>query len=177
MNKQTNSEYVMKSQRRKKIYAIEQFGGKCQICGYNKCINALEFHHIDKEEKEEPPSYIIMRWSWERVKKELEKCILVCANCHREIHYDENRNISLDTYIMPWVEKECKVCKKTFSTKRIENQYCSNVCRGYDDRKTKWPTKEELQNLIVSTSWVQIGKMFNVSDNAVRKWARKYNLI
>lgn len=60
-------------------------GGCCEICGYNKCINALEFHHKDPKEKDFSPSG--KSYSWERVKNEIDKCILVCANCHREIHH------------------------------------------------------------------------------------------
>ena len=79
----------MRVQRRKKIYAIEFYGGKCKTCGYDKCINALEFHHRDKLLKKERPSYIIMRWKWDRVKEELDKCDLLCSNCHKEIEYKE----------------------------------------------------------------------------------------
>ena len=78
--------YTSKSKKRKKQFAVEQFGGKCTICEYDKCIGALEFHHTDKSKKKESPSNIIMRWSWKRMAKELEQCVLVCANCHREIH-------------------------------------------------------------------------------------------
>ena len=62
----------------------KQYGGKCQICGYNKCLSALEFHHLNPNEKEN-----IVSNSYGTVKdsiKEAKKCILVCANCHREIH-------------------------------------------------------------------------------------------
>jgi predicted RNA-binding Zn-ribbon protein involved in translation (DUF1610 family) len=58
----------------------------CNICGYNKCTNALEFHHIDPSKKE----YLISdlkTCSKEILVEELKKCIIVCSNCHREIHY------------------------------------------------------------------------------------------
>lgn len=59
-------------------------GNKCQICGYDKCITALEFHHLNPEDKEGivSDSYGTVNESL----KEAEKCILICANCHREIH-------------------------------------------------------------------------------------------
>lgn len=78
------------SKRRKKIkeLAIEYKGSKCQNCGYNKCKDALEFHHIDPLEKDFAIGSKGYTRSWDRVKKELDKCILVCANCHREIHHD-----------------------------------------------------------------------------------------
>lgn len=67
-----------------KTKLIEYKGGKCQICGYNKCQQALEFHHIDPKTKEFNISGGTK--SLERLKKETDKCILVCSNCHKEIH-------------------------------------------------------------------------------------------
>jgi hypothetical protein len=76
--------------RRRKIkqMAVEYKGGKCQYneCGYNKYIGALEFHHLDPNEKDFSIGRSGHCTSWEKVKKELDKCVLVCANCHREIH-------------------------------------------------------------------------------------------
>ena len=71
--------------RAMKKQAVKEKGGKCSICGYNKCIEALQFHHLDFSEKEFPLSNGNTR-SWDKYKKELEKCILVCGNCHVELH-------------------------------------------------------------------------------------------
>jgi predicted HNH restriction endonuclease len=60
-------------------------GGKCSICGYNRCLNALEFHH-NKGKKEEVLSVLIRDFSKQKSLKEIRKCILLCANCHRELH-------------------------------------------------------------------------------------------
>lgn len=65
---------------------IQYKGGKCQICGYNRCTQALDFHHLDPKEKELKISGGTR--CFETLKKEVDKCILVCANCHREIHAD-----------------------------------------------------------------------------------------
>jgi 5-methylcytosine-specific restriction endonuclease McrA len=74
-------------QRRRKIKAkaVEYKGGKCQKCGYNKCVSALDFHHIDPTEKD----FTISSNSgkWENIKKELDKCELLCKNCHAELHF------------------------------------------------------------------------------------------
>ena len=177
MNKE--SESVMRTQKKKKLLAIEAFGGKCCICDYNKCPEALDFHHLDKNEKEEKPSYIIMRWSFEKAKKELEKCILVCSNCHREIHAVEKNGISLDLkiYIKPWLKKECLNCLKEFNTKNERQIYCTHNCSHFLQRKAERPSKEELAELIRNTNWTQLGRMFKVSDNSVRKWAKQYGLI
>ena len=76
------------SNRRRKIkeMSIEYKGGKCFICGYDKCNGALEFHHLNPSEKDFAISRKGVTRSWDRVKEELDKCICVCANCHREIH-------------------------------------------------------------------------------------------
>lgn len=67
-----------------KLKAVEYKGGKCLICGYNKCVNALTFHHINPEEK----SFGISGGtrSFEKLKPELDKCVLLCHNCHAEVH-------------------------------------------------------------------------------------------
>ena len=59
-------------------------GSCCSLCGYSKSKKALEFHHLDPNEKE----FSLSRATSfnEKTKKELDKCILVCSNCHREIH-------------------------------------------------------------------------------------------
>lgn len=71
-----------------KAKCVEYKGGKCQKCGYSKCPLALEFHHIESDKKE---FNVTGRKSFTgQVREELDKCILVCSNCHREIHYELN---------------------------------------------------------------------------------------
>lgn len=74
--------------RRKKIreMALNYKGGRCQRCGYNRCLEALEFHHLSSSGKDFSVSSKGYTRSWKRVQEELDKCILLCANCHREIH-------------------------------------------------------------------------------------------
>ena len=69
-----------------KKWALEYKGSKCEKCGYNKCSEALEFHHKNPEEKDFNLSDRNLIFDWQEIKKELDKCSLVCANCHREIH-------------------------------------------------------------------------------------------
>lgn len=68
----------------------EEFGGKCSVCGYDKCSDALQFHHIDPSEKEFALSSR-RQSNLDVLRKEMEKCILVCANCHAEIHSKQNK--------------------------------------------------------------------------------------
>jgi predicted HNH restriction endonuclease len=77
---------VSKRRRRLKEMAINLKGGKCQICGYNRCVGALSFHHLDEKTKSFSLSTRGLTRSWEKTKEEVNKCILVCENCHREIH-------------------------------------------------------------------------------------------
>jgi len=83
-------EYLLKAvqKRREKVrlMAVSYKGGCCQICGYDRCIEALEFHHLDPTQKDFGISYKGYTRSWEKVKEEANKCILLCANCHREVH-------------------------------------------------------------------------------------------
>jgi predicted HNH restriction endonuclease len=65
---------------------VEYKGGSCVKCGYKKCIGALEFHHIDPSKKDFTLSHLKSSKFDDKIKNELDKCILVCANCHREIH-------------------------------------------------------------------------------------------
>ena len=65
--------------------AVNYKGGKCEICGYNKCMKALDFHHKDPKSKD--PNFDGMRnWKLEKRKQELDKCALLCRNCHAEVH-------------------------------------------------------------------------------------------
>jgi len=74
--------------RRKKIrkMAVEYKGGKCEACGYDRCADALEFHHNNATSKKFGISEKGYTRSWDAVKDELDKCIMICANCHRELH-------------------------------------------------------------------------------------------
>ena len=69
---------------RKKL--VEHKGGSCMICGYDKCIDALDLHHRNAKEKEFGISSQGLTRAWSKVQLEADKCVLLCANCHREIH-------------------------------------------------------------------------------------------
>jgi len=69
-----------------KLQAITYKGGKCIVCGYNKYYGALEFHHIDPSKKDFAISDLRKRSFDDDVKRELDKCNLLCSNCHKEIH-------------------------------------------------------------------------------------------
>lgn len=75
--------------RQNKEFIVEYLGNKCSNCGYNKCIAALDIHHLDPSTKD--PKFATLKFrSRKRIIKEIENCILLCANCHREEHWNEN---------------------------------------------------------------------------------------
>lgn len=76
---------VTKRRRKLKQELVAHFGGACVVCGYNKCISALQFHHKDPSEKDFGIAIYGSR-SLAGAIVEAEKCILICANCHTELH-------------------------------------------------------------------------------------------
>ena len=80
------NEITIRNQQRVKRLCVEYKGGACNSCGYKKCIGALEFHHMDPSIKEFQLSSSARSAFNDRVKQELDKCILLCSNCHREQH-------------------------------------------------------------------------------------------
>ena len=79
-----------------KLKAIDYLGGKCSRCGYDKFYGALDFHHVNPEEKEFSWRTLRSR-KWDSVKKELDKCVCLCANCHREVHNEMHLDESKKT--------------------------------------------------------------------------------
>jgi hypothetical protein len=80
---------ISEHRRKVKLQCIEYKGGKCKRCGYDKCPAALEFHHLDPTQKDFGISTNGNSRSFEKCKIELDKCMLVCSNCHAEIHHEE----------------------------------------------------------------------------------------
>ena len=80
------SHFVSERRRKLKRMAIELKGGKCQICGYDNCVWALDFHHYDEKTKLFDLSTGGMTRSWAKIEEEVSKCALLCSNCHREVH-------------------------------------------------------------------------------------------
>lgn len=79
-----NYDHVKEYRKRVKQELVDYKGGKCQVCGYNRCNEALEFHHLNPKEKDF--SLSSQHKSIELLKKEADKCVLLCCRCHREVH-------------------------------------------------------------------------------------------
>jgi predicted HNH restriction endonuclease len=81
--------YHKRQRRNRKLFMTQlkqSHGGKCQICKYDKCLEVLDFHHINPSLKFDNIGYMAENYSHEKVQEEAKKCILLCSNCHREVH-------------------------------------------------------------------------------------------
>lgn len=178
--------YQRNRAKARKLKAVEVKGGKCYKCGYNKNLSALDFHHVNPEEKEYKSWCVLRKRPWKEIIRELKKCILLCKNCHAEEHnplltiqnfkklpHDRTLNSVKHGNIMI-VTGICPVCKEeVFGTK-----FCSIKCARKSQRRVmNRPSKSELEKMIKVMSWVSIGKKYEVSDNTIRKWAKSYNLL
>jgi transposase len=79
------SRNVANRRRKVKEILVTEAGGKCQICGYDRCVAALEFHHRDPEAKEFGLARRGITRAIEKVRAEAAKCVLLCATCHAEL--------------------------------------------------------------------------------------------
>jgi len=82
--KKCHSKQTHARMKETKRLGVEYLGGSCKKCGYNKYIGALHFHHRDPSQKD--PSNFNKWLNFEVMKQELDKCDLLCANCHAEEH-------------------------------------------------------------------------------------------
>lgn len=169
--------------RRKKI-AVDAFGGKCCICNYNKCMAALSFHHVDAAQKD---FQISKPKSWEKFVAELKKCILLCSNCHLEVHHGDakvplnaptfDENLILGEIPKPKKNKK-QIVKKESSIivcscgKILKKSNKCKQCFDTSRRKTERPSKEILEQLVWSKTSTEVGKMFGVSDKTIESWCK-----
>lgn len=175
------SEEVIRCRQKRKEELCYIHGDKCALCGYNKAIVALEFHHINPEEKLYQLSTGNTH-SWESDVAESKKCILVCANCHREIHsglvtFPLKTSFIQERFeeLNPQKERKIWKCQNCGAFVSPGATYC-NPCRGKLDRKVERPSREELKKLIRTKPFTRIGEQYNVTDNAVRKWCKAEGL-
>ena len=144
-------------QRALKKKAVDYKGGRCQLCGYNKYLGSLEFHHLDPKQKDFTVSKF-KKYSFEYLKAELDKCILVCSNCHREIHGQ------LHPEVAEWIPSKSAVSEDT----------CLDSYQQ-PKRKSKidWPSDEELKNLVWKYPRSHLSKVFKVSDVAISRYLKR----
>lgn len=155
---------------------VEYLGGKCSRCGYIGPIEAFDFHHIDSSTKEFTIGECY-NYGWERIKRELDKCELLCAICHRIVHSENDKSVKFlqeklvncdeITYIT------CPVCHKVFHPKNSRQHFCSPECSHISQRRVKnRPPIEQVINEIKEHGYCWTGRKYGVSDNAIKKWIK-----
>lgn len=179
MEKESGYKYVKSSRNKLKQRLLYIMGDKCCICGYDKCNSALEFHHKKAEEKNFTISSNT-NVSFENAKEEIKKCILVCANCHREIHsfnldvsnyvcYDEQKAKEKEQELYDIKHRKICYCKDCGAIISSDSERCMK-CNALAKRTQTRPDRDTLKELIRSTPFTQIAMLYNVTDNAIRKW-------
>lgn len=140
-----------------KVKMVESMGGCCQICGYKKSVFSLDFHHLDPKQKElNFGKRENSRNYWPIIVNELKKCILLCKNCHAEVHWD---NLKIPIVYSVFNEKysdfsivfdrelkinNCRVCGKKIA---MQHNTCSRYCGGTLKGTVDW-TKIDLLKLL-----------------------------
>jgi hypothetical protein len=169
-----SSERVKAWRHRTKTKMVEAMGGKCQCCGYDKCKEALAFHHIDPTQKD--IGFGDLRANpkkWNDIVKELKKCVLVCHNCHSEIHagmreiptaYTEFNEEFAEWHKVAEYDS-CPVCNEE---KLAKQKYCSHKCANTNRRKVDWDSIDLLK-LLQEHTISELEKMFGVSNAAIYK--------
>lgn len=171
---------ISEKRRELKLKAIAYKGGSCSVCGYNKCPGALIFHHINPDEKDFGISHNGSVWKFDLIKDELDKCILVCANCHAEIHaehHELNRQSKFEALekqkpppVKPSLNKECFKCKrpiKVFASHIKKRNFCSRQCSDSVIYNDGWPENNALLDSIAKSSVKQVAKELNKSLSSV----------
>ncbi len=172
-----SSKAVVQFRQRRKRWAVEAFGGKCGICGYSKCVEALEFHHIDPTQKDFTLTASVA--NRQVFVEELRKCVCLCSNCHREVHSgvakipDNVLKFDESFSDKPLPEKPKHPCKECGKLTIITQTFCSVKCSRKSREVADWPSNQELQKLVLENGYSATGRMFGVSDNAVRKRLNK----
>lgn len=191
--RECTTDQTVERQRRLKRLSLDYLGGKCLICGYSHCQEALDFHHLNPEEKEFSLAALHTTSFSEKIMKELDKCVILCATCHREVHagitelpsnliVNSNRiQTSIEEYQtlkefrlskqMKEVKSKhsCLVCGKVTSNLC----YCSVECSRKAKEKIEWPTDDVLAILVWEKSCSQLAKELGVSDVAIAKRCKR----
>ena len=168
--------YTAKYRINKKQKLIQYKGGKCEKCGYSKTEypRVFTFHHLDPSKKEFTIS--VSNVSLEKAKKEVDKCLLLCQNCHSEIHdkpYLSDRASNPVIKQEPRIYSYCNFCNKQLSDKK--SQYCRNH-KYIITRKYIRPTKEVLVELLKTKTIEDLSKEYKCVGNTIRKWLKAYKL-
>jgi len=151
--KSSNKISGKKRKMSRKLHFVEKLGGCCSICGYNKNIASLEFHHINNEHKTLNLSSTDMKNNnLSILLEEIDKCVLLCSNCHREHHNNELnnfKNLNLETDTVNNIENvtsDCSICGNKLKSK--QRKYCSKKCSNVNNGRNRQSYKNQKNKAI-----------------------------
>lgn len=175
-----SSENVERWRKRTKAKIVAGFGGACNKCGYDLCMEALDLHHIDPIQKDFNISNIFKcPKAWDKVVLELNKCILLCCRCHREFHYElwKLEDIQLNEFseekcgdVKELATGTCPICNKsTFWGRKA----CSKSCSARMARNVNWPSNEEVLLLAQNHTYAECARKLDVSLAGFKKHIKR----
>jgi hypothetical protein len=184
MKQQRNTyEYQTLRALKRKMYLIELRGSKCEICGYNRNLSVLEFHHIEKDSKESQlDQRKLSNSNMDFIMKEFEKCQVLCANCHRETHFPD---LELDKVRQKISDFDHEKSQKWINMNEPKIYNCSDcgceiskwgkrckTCSQKNNRKVDRPDIDTILKKVNEKGYSRVGKEYGVSDNTIRKWIK-----
>lgn len=176
------SEHVKQWRKRTKERIVDALGGACVCCGYHRRRRALHTHHLDPTVKDFGLGAIRGNpKAWRRIVEELKKCVLVCSNCHAEIH-DGLRAVPADAArFNPAYEdyreraplSPCCVCGKD---KSVKQKTCSSSCAAKLRWRVDWAAIDLVALFQKYKTQIAVAEFLGVSDAAVFKRMKKLGI-
>lgn len=185
-----SSKAVIDWRKRTKERIVQSFGSKCGICGYTKCDEAFDLHHLDPSQKDFSLASI-RAWpkSWDKIVIELRKCVLLCCRCHREVHaritnIPENIQRFNETFSdyktlekldkLSNYKKSCPVCGVDMFNR---SKTCSKLCASKLQGTFDWNSVDLYQLYNVENKPISyIARLVGCSNASVTKRLKKLNL-
>jgi uncharacterized coiled-coil DUF342 family protein len=170
----------------RKHYLIRQRGSKCEKCGYSKNFSALEFHHL-RDKKIRLDFRSLSSNKLEKIEEEFEKCLVLCANCHRELHHPQQEIDDIENYkqeILNEIDGNKQYLNKITQKHKSKNTCCD--CGNEIDKQAKRckscyinvqlknakkPNSfQELKNDVEQYGIMECSRRYNVSHTTIRRW-------
>lgn len=176
-----------------KIKMIDYKGGECKKCNLQlekSHYSVFDFHHLDPNEKDSNFKQI-KSWKWDRIKEEIDKCELLCANCHRIEHAVLCNWGKVERIVGFKKEREINKCRCGKEIHLASNSCLEcheNILLSKKNKKTEKvtekkarkrkvenrPSIESLKNDVNNIGFRATGRKYGVSDNCIRKWIKNY---
>lgn len=150
----SNTEYCRRWRRTAVEVLVKALGGSCRACGYDRCVGALDFHHVDASAKKDQIGDLVAQRSWRRLRAEVTKCVLLCCRCHREVHHGLRVSPKPTAYVLP--------------------ERLSYGPRAGDRRKKACPVSTiELRELRKRMSYDALASHLRVNKRTAMRWCKE----